>query len=332
MQRNADSRERRLQPDHLSLDVARVEELAGIGIPEGGGHLVDERRRLLGRREPERMDTDGPHATHFLVDLIRYLVGSKEAVLLREARGLGTVDRDQIDAHRAGEIHDRALRPATHVEEGIDLAVLEIVGDPLGRDILRREIPLAHAIGREDQPRVDQRSRAWFVERHPPAAQVAHRLDARSLAHDEMHALGEQVGDCPQRIGLRSALVDRRPGIGPVGDVGLHESRLRRPRGYRGHVGDRAAGRHRRCHHTRHAARSAVVAEARAGRIGQGTRDQPADRKIGPDGASRGNAEVRDVLAARGHCRKAQRTAQKGATGNHQLTPTTRLRVGPISP
>src|SRR5471030_609027 len=58
MQRNADPRERRLQPDHLSLDVPRVEKLARIGVPQGCRHLIDERRRLLGRREPERVDAD----------------------------------------------------------------------------------------------------------------------------------------------------------------------------------------------------------------------------------------------------------------------------------
>src|SRR5476649_271520 len=44
MQRNADTVECRRKPDHLSLDVARAEKLAGVGIPEGGGHLIDERR------------------------------------------------------------------------------------------------------------------------------------------------------------------------------------------------------------------------------------------------------------------------------------------------
>src|SRR5471032_3254480 len=111
MQRNADTRERRLQPDHLSLDVPRVEELARIGIPQCRRHLIDERWRLLGRREPERVDADRPDAAHAPVGLVGNFVGREEIVLLHEECRLRTVDRDQIDARGTREIDDRTLRP-----------------------------------------------------------------------------------------------------------------------------------------------------------------------------------------------------------------------------
>src|ERR1700733_5046189 len=98
------------------------------------------------------MDADGPDAAHIPVSFIRNLVGTEETVLLDQPCRLRTLDRDQIDTHRGGEVDDRTLRPAAHAEEGVDRAVLETVGHPLSRQILRLEIPLAETGNGKDQP------------------------------------------------------------------------------------------------------------------------------------------------------------------------------------
>ena len=69
-------------------------------------------------------------------------------------------------------------------------------------DVLGLDVTLRHAIGGEDDARVDQRARARLVERDALALEVGGRLHAEALADDDVHALGVQVGDQPQLVTL----------------------------------------------------------------------------------------------------------------------------------
>ena len=99
-----------------------------------------------------------------------------------------------------------------------------------------------------------------------------------------------QVGD----LGL--ALVDAGAGVRPVGDVRLREARLHLAGGDAVDVGDRSVRRDGGRDQARHAAAAALVAGARARRVGNGVGDQAADRVVGAGGAAGADAEELDVL------------------------------------
>src|SRR5581483_993701 len=239
MQRDPHALERRLEPDVAALGVARIEQLARARIPQRRRDLVDQLVGLLARGHPERMHADRLHAGDALVGAVGNLVDAEEIVLLDQLLRARALDRDELDADGRGELGDRTLRPAGNAEERVDLAVLQAVGDALRRQVLGLEILLLEAERRQDQPRVDQRTGARLVERHALAAQVGHRLDAGPGAHHQVDALRVEIADRPKRVDLGPALIDAGAGVGPIGDVGLHESRLRRTGSDRGRVGDR---------------------------------------------------------------------------------------------
>ena len=356
MQRNPQALQRVFQADDLALGMARVEELAGVGVPQCRRDGIDQSLGLLDRRHPDGVHAHRLDAGRVLVGVVGYLVRREEAELLHQSVRLRTVNRHEVDAGRHSQFRDCTVRPSTHAEKGIEGTVLELVGRLLGLQVLRLHVLLGEPVSGQDQPRIDQGPRPRLVERQTLALQVHHRLDAGALAGDELEAFGIEARDRPQPVRLGTSLVNAGAGIGPVGHVRLHEAGLHRAGGNGIDVGDRAVRGDRRGDETRYAAGSAVGAGTGARRVRNGVGDQAADREIGPGRGAGADAEKGDVLRPGRHraegggteasqqrspaidphgsllaLDRLNRVPRGVATLSAQLTPIARLNVGPIS-
>ena len=300
MERNAGARRRQRRHDRLALGVARVELLARVVVPHRLRDLVDQRVGLLGRRHPLRADGDRLDGVHALVRIGRNGVGREEPILLQHLVDLGARDRHELDAAaRRGELGDRAGRIAADEEERVEAAVLHLVAGLVGLQVLGLDVLFGDPVGRENDPRIDQRARARLVERHALALEIGDALDAGALARDDMDGLGIEIRDEAKVSDLRLAFVDARARVGPEGDVGLREARFHLAGRDAVDVRDRPVRRDGGRDQPRDAAAAAVGAGARAGRIGDRVGDEAADRVVGAGGAAGADAEELDVLGER---------------------------------
>ena len=106
-----------------------------------------------------------------------------------------------------------ATRYAADDEEGIKVAGDQHVNGTRQPFVEGIDVADAQAGRAQHHPGGGEGSGVGFAQRHPLAAQFAHRLDV-ALAHDHVKRFGEQVGDRPQRP-------DRVPGEGALAGKGL---------------------------------------------------------------------------------------------------------------
>src|SRR5690349_21512542 len=102
MERDAEAAGGGLEADLAALGVAGVEEPAGCGVPERGGHLVDQLLALLGRGRPDRVHADGRHGGHALVGGVGDFLLAEEAELLDQLVDRGPVIGNSSMATVAG--------------------------------------------------------------------------------------------------------------------------------------------------------------------------------------------------------------------------------------
>ena len=110
------------------------------------------------------------------------------------------------------------------------------------------------------------------------------------LRHEYLN-IREQMRDKAEAICLGPAFKQTRAGEGPVGDIGLREARFRIAGLHHGDVlhGTLCGLRHR--NHAGHTGGATCLATRRAGRAGNGIRDDAAHRIIGPTRTARADAE-----------------------------------------
>ena len=213
---------------------------------------------------------------HVLVDARGDFVFGEELELRLQLLGLGTSQRQQLEAVGGGQLGERSLRKAGSLEIGVERAVLQFFSALLLLEVLGPDVFLGETVGGENGLGIDERARARLVEGDALAFQVGDRLGAEPLLHDDMDALGIEVGDGAQLFHFGLALVDAGAGKGPEIDVRLAEARFHGAADDAIDVGHRAIGCDR----------------ADIDLVGRdGITDQTADRIVGAAGAARTDAK-----------------------------------------
>ena len=106
-----------------------------------------------------------------------------------------------------------------------------------------------------------------------------------------MNMFREQMPDKTNPIRLGPAFKQTGGGKGPVGHIGLRKASFGIARLHHGDILHGTLCRLRHRDHARHTGRAAGLATRRAGRAGNGIRDNAAHGIIGAAGAARANAE-----------------------------------------
>ena len=185
-----------------------------MSAPRGGRRRACERRGLpqslgdLRRPAPRRSrgghDPQGRHAhgrraaLDAGVDVTRDVVDGHEPVPLQQR-----ADRRPDDRHQPGadaRLPARSPRPPDSPRPGTARPARPRSSgrSSAQRGVDRLQIRRRQAERVQDQPRVDQRARAFDVERRRGAAQVGDALDAGAGGHQQMDALQIQAGERPQ--------------------------------------------------------------------------------------------------------------------------------------